>query len=140
MNDKEKVVVDTSIWIEYFNNPTSKEGEVVKDLLEEDRVVITGSIMAELLQGARTEKDGLAGNKVLSIIEDRQGNLWFGTWGGGVSRYTPTHIIAKGYLDDDKGLLYPLIYQIFEDAKEPSSSLKDLRNLYQQEGNQQFVN
>ncbi|MEW6618407.1 MAG: two-component regulator propeller domain-containing protein [bacterium] len=87
-----------------------------------------------------TTKDGLAGNIVLSIIEDRKANLWFGTYGEGVSRYTPTHILAKGYMDDNKGLLYPVIYQIFEEAKEPSSSLKDLCELYQQEGNQQFVN
>ena len=30
---------------------------------------------------------GLANNYVLSITEDKTGNLWFGTVGGGVSRY-----------------------------------------------------
>jgi len=31
--------------------------------------------------------DGLAGIIVSSILQDREGHLWFGTWGDGVSRY-----------------------------------------------------
>ena len=31
--------------------------------------------------------NGLAANGVNTILEDRSGNLWFGTYGGGVSRY-----------------------------------------------------
>jgi hypothetical protein len=57
MKNKEMVVVDTSIWIEYFTKPKSERGERLKRLLEEDRVVVTGVIMAELLQGARTEEE-----------------------------------------------------------------------------------
>lgn len=34
-----------------------------------------------------TTKDGLANNKVVAICEDREGTLWFGTNGGGVSRF-----------------------------------------------------
>ena len=34
-----------------------------------------------------TPKDGLAGNRVYSICQDREGNLWFGTENDGVSRY-----------------------------------------------------
>jgi serine phosphatase RsbU (regulator of sigma subunit)/sugar lactone lactonase YvrE len=34
-----------------------------------------------------TTDDGLAHNNVLCIAVDREGNLWFGTYGGGVSRY-----------------------------------------------------
>ena len=33
-----------------------------------------------------TEQEGLVNNSVLSIIEDRNGHLWFGTWSG-ISRY-----------------------------------------------------
>ncbi len=29
-----------------------------------------------------TEKDGLSNNGVLSIYEDREGFIWFGTWNG----------------------------------------------------------
>jgi ligand-binding sensor domain-containing protein/serine phosphatase RsbU (regulator of sigma subunit) len=34
-----------------------------------------------------TEKEGLANNWVQSTLQDKSGNLWFGTNGGGVSRY-----------------------------------------------------
>ena len=34
-----------------------------------------------------TIRDGLPGNNVLSICQDREGHLWFSTVGGGVSRY-----------------------------------------------------
>ncbi|OGG49304.1 MAG: hypothetical protein A3F84_18565 [Candidatus Handelsmanbacteria bacterium RIFCSPLOWO2_12_FULL_64_10] len=34
-----------------------------------------------------TTKDGLANDYVHAILQDRAGNLWFGTIGGGVSRY-----------------------------------------------------
>jgi ligand-binding sensor domain-containing protein len=36
-----------------------------------------------------TKKDGLAGNEVMSIAEDNEGNLWFGTGDRGVSRFSP---------------------------------------------------
>jgi len=33
-----------------------------------------------------TEKDGLSNNYVFTILEDDEGNMWFGTYGGGVSQ------------------------------------------------------
>lgn len=37
-----------------------------------------------------TSEDGLASNFVTSIVQTPDGNLWFGTYGGGVSRYDGT--------------------------------------------------
>ncbi len=34
-----------------------------------------------------TTAQGLANNNILSITEDKSGNLWFGTYGGGASKY-----------------------------------------------------
>jgi serine phosphatase RsbU (regulator of sigma subunit) len=34
-----------------------------------------------------TDKEGLSNNTVWSMLEDKSGNLWFGTNGGGVSKY-----------------------------------------------------
>jgi len=34
-----------------------------------------------------TIKDGLVNNSVMSILEDKQGNLWFGTREFGLSRF-----------------------------------------------------
>ena len=50
----EPVLVDTSYWIEYFNRPGTERASAVEVLIREDRAALTGVILAELLQGART--------------------------------------------------------------------------------------
>jgi hypothetical protein len=54
---KANVLVDTSIWIEYFNKPDSNAGKSLENLLKEGRVFLTGIILTELLQGAKIEKE-----------------------------------------------------------------------------------
>jgi predicted nucleic acid-binding protein len=46
---KANVLVDTSIWIEYFNKPDSNAGKSLENLLKKGRVFITGIILTELL-------------------------------------------------------------------------------------------
>ena len=53
----ELVLLDTSIWIEFFNRPERPEALAVKELIEQDRAVLAGVILAELIQGARTKKE-----------------------------------------------------------------------------------
>lgn len=50
----EPVMVDTSYWVEYFNRPGTENAEEVASLIRGDRAALTGVILAELLQGART--------------------------------------------------------------------------------------
>jgi predicted nucleic acid-binding protein len=52
-----RIIVDTSIWIEYFNKPQSSHGKEVAQIIEEDRVAICGIIIAELLQGASSNQE-----------------------------------------------------------------------------------
>ncbi|MBU1717957.1 MAG: PAS domain S-box protein, partial [Bacteroidetes bacterium] len=55
---------------------------------------------------------GMISSYVLSILEDKSGNLWFGTWGGGVSRYdgeTFTHFTTE------QGLSNNVVRSILED-------------------------
>lgn len=54
---KEMVIVDTSIWIEYFNRARSSRAEKLKKLMEQEKVAIAGVIIAELLQGAKNEAE-----------------------------------------------------------------------------------
>ena len=54
---KPSVLVDTSAWIPYFNSEDSEIGRFVERLLTDGRVVTTGVILAELLQGAKVEKE-----------------------------------------------------------------------------------
>jgi predicted nucleic acid-binding protein len=53
----EPVLVDTSYWIEYFNRPGTERARAVEALIREDRAALTGVILAELLQGARTKDE-----------------------------------------------------------------------------------
>lgn len=50
------IIVDTSIWIEFFkaNEPCYTK---LKDLLDTNQVLAVECIFAELLQGARTERE-----------------------------------------------------------------------------------
>jgi signal transduction histidine kinase/ligand-binding sensor domain-containing protein len=57
---------------------------------------------------------GMNSSYALSILEDSRGNLWFGTWGGGVSMYnveTFTHFTRKEGLSDNR------VYSILEDSQ-----------------------
>ncbi|MBA2762022.1 MAG: hypothetical protein H0U39_08725, partial [Segetibacter sp.] len=49
-----------------------------------------------------TERDGLPSNVVVSIIADKKGNLWLGTYGG-ISRFNPGNNIFRNY-DASDGL------------------------------------
>ena len=51
------VVVDTSVWIEYLDQPASPEKSAVDALIDEDRAALVGIVLAELLQGCRTSKE-----------------------------------------------------------------------------------
>ena len=50
------ILVDTSIWIEFFKK-TSSTGEAVSELLKRDRVWVSGVVLYELVQGAKSEAE-----------------------------------------------------------------------------------
>ena len=54
---KSNVLVDTSVWIQYFNRIDSKSGQAVERLLREGNVVGAGIVLTELLQGAKIKKE-----------------------------------------------------------------------------------
>ena len=51
------VVVDTSIWISFFNRPASIEKRTLDDLLDRDEAVLVGVVLTELLQGVRSKTE-----------------------------------------------------------------------------------
>ena len=53
----EPVLVDTSCWIEYFNRPETETADAVRTLIRDDRAALNGVVLAELLWGAKTEKE-----------------------------------------------------------------------------------
>jgi len=78
MSDLERVVVDTSIWIDFFNRPGSEGQREVDRLLAADRVVIAGVILAELLQGAKSKRDFERLSRALTALPYLQEGLT--TW------------------------------------------------------------
>lgn len=54
----DKVIIDTSAWIESFRPECDKAfGNVVKDLIIKGRVLLPGIIKAELLRGTKNRKE-----------------------------------------------------------------------------------
>mgnify|MGYP001115685578 CR=1 FL=1 len=51
-----KIIVDTSVWIEYLKNKLSLAEKMDRQLLAGD-IFTVGPVIAELLQGAKTDKD-----------------------------------------------------------------------------------
>ena len=62
----EKVLIDTSVWIPFFRGRDKSIVEAVSKLLTAGRVVITGIVITELLQGASEEKEL---EKILRLLE-----------------------------------------------------------------------
>lgn len=53
MTPTELVLIDTCVWVPFFNRPQSAEKAAVDGLLDEDRATLIGPILAEVLQGFR---------------------------------------------------------------------------------------
>jgi predicted nucleic acid-binding protein len=53
----EPVLVDTSCWIEFFNRPGAVVATAVEAMVRDNRAALTGVVLAELSQGARTESE-----------------------------------------------------------------------------------
>jgi hypothetical protein len=62
------VLPDTSIWISFFNNPTSDIAERLYSLIDEDRIVICPPIYQEILQGTKDQKSFLILAEKLSSL------------------------------------------------------------------------
>ena len=60
------IVVDTSVWIDYFNGVPTPQAEVLDALLGERVLAVGDLILAELLQGFATELDA---KRALSLLD-----------------------------------------------------------------------
>src|SRR5688572_25089532 len=61
-----------------------------------------------------TVEDGLAGSEVYAILQDEEGYMWFGSYGGGISRFDGKsfHIYTV-----NEGLADNRVLCLFEDSK-----------------------
>src|SRR5512136_2382335 len=59
----ERILIDTSVWIEYFRNKSSTLSNKVDEILSRKEVYVPKIVIAELIQGAKSERE-------VSIIRD----------------------------------------------------------------------
>lgn len=52
----EKVLIDSSVWIDYFRGRNIEVAREVDQLLDEDRVALCGMVELEILQGLRDKE------------------------------------------------------------------------------------
>ena len=62
MRLQDLVLVDTCVWVPFFNRPQSAVKRTIDELLDDDRAALVGPILAEVLSGFRhdTEADWVA--------------------------------------------------------------------------------
>ncbi len=51
------ILIDTSVWIDYFNGQKNKYTDKLDDLLLSEVIIIGDIILAEILQGFKNDKD-----------------------------------------------------------------------------------
>ncbi|HXG10552.1 MAG TPA: PIN domain-containing protein [Gemmataceae bacterium] len=56
MATPELVLIDTCIWVQFFNRPQSREKQAVDELLDDDRGALIGPILTEVLLGFRRDE------------------------------------------------------------------------------------
>jgi predicted nucleic acid-binding protein len=64
------IVVDSSVWIDYFNGRPTPEADAL-DRLARARLVIGDLIMAEVLQGFASERDFRRAERIFAALEFR---------------------------------------------------------------------
>lgn len=62
------ILVDSSVWVNYFNSIDTWQTELLDQLLKEVPILIGDLILAEVLQGFRSNKDFLKAKEALSIL------------------------------------------------------------------------
>ncbi|NOZ11259.1 MAG: PIN domain nuclease [Gammaproteobacteria bacterium] len=63
------MLVDTSVWIDYFNGGESKETNTLDTALTDGTVAIGDMILLEILQGFRNDKDYNRAKKTLATLD-----------------------------------------------------------------------
>lgn len=62
------ILVDTSVWIDYFNGKTNKHTDKLHELLSTEQVIMGDIILAEILQGFRKDSDYKKAREALGCL------------------------------------------------------------------------
>lgn len=63
-----RILVDSTIWIDYFNGVVSKKTDYLDELVGKAPIVVGDLILSEVLQGFRKESEFKAAQSVLSAF------------------------------------------------------------------------
>ena len=63
------IVVDTSVWVDYFNGASTPHTDFLDHLLLQERILIGDLILTEVLQGFRSDTDFRKARTLLDILE-----------------------------------------------------------------------
>lgn len=62
------ILVDSSVWIDYFNGQSTPQVEILDNLLGAQPVAIGDLILAEVLQGFRQDSDYITAKRLLTSL------------------------------------------------------------------------
>jgi len=62
------ILVDSSVWVDYFNGCTTRETDYLDTLLGTEPVAIGDLILAEVLQGFRSDADFAAAKELMACL------------------------------------------------------------------------
>ena len=65
------ILVDSSVWIDYFNGIKSWQTDLLDDLLSNTPIIIGDLILLEVLQGFRSDEDYEKAKSYLSVLPFR---------------------------------------------------------------------
>lgn len=97
------VLVDTSIWIDFFRDPELIASRTLAALLDDDRVRITGPVITELFRGCRNQKESRRLRELLEpvprvAVDDRvwddAGDLGYALARKGITAFSIDLLIA----------------------------------------------
>lgn len=54
---RDRILIDTSAWIDYFQNAPSSLSEKMDEFLSHEEIFVPKVVVAELIQGAKSEKE-----------------------------------------------------------------------------------
>ena len=63
------ILVDSSVWIDYFNGTTSPETNYLDDQVEKQIILVGDLILSEVLQGFREDRDFESARRGLSAFQ-----------------------------------------------------------------------
>ena len=69
--DRSMILVDSSVWIDFFNGLETRQTDVLDDLLGQEPVLIGDLILTEVLQGFRRDTDYRKARALLDTLELR---------------------------------------------------------------------